>query len=41
MSLNALKFLLLLKQVINVTRRIIKREILRNKITLSLMLSHR
>ncbi len=26
MSLNALKFLLLLKQVVNVTRRIIKRE---------------
>ncbi len=41
MSLNVLKFLSLLKQVINVTRRIIKREIFRNKITLFLMLSHR
>ncbi len=41
MSLNALKFLLLLKQIVNVTRRIIKREILRNKTTLSLILSHR
>ncbi len=41
MSLNILKLLLLLKQVINVTRRIIKREILRNKITSSLILSHR
>ncbi len=40
MSLNALKFLLSFKQVINVTRRIIKREILRNKTTSSLMSSH-
>ncbi len=41
MSLNVLKFLLLFKQVINVTRRIIKRKILRNKTTLSLILSYR
>ncbi len=41
MSLDALKFLLLFKQVVDVTRRIIKREIFRNKNTLSLMSSHR
>ncbi len=41
MSLNALKFVSLLKQVVNVTRRIIKREIFRNKTTSSLISSHR